>query len=567
MTNSMDAIKVRYSGSKELISIRDFFKKGPEELTSAEQNIQHALREVYKLNDKNPRLYTDLPTHDPKKPLVMNCLTAHYLSKCSAYYTTGTNEVCFISKIGDLIATIAHELKHAEQHADPEIQQICNGSDNRKKQEDMLMREAEAFFVGAYAYAQTGQNREETPVGFQYYLDVQKKCVRPDGTHDIAKMKQEFMTLMVISLAEHQPPYPIQREMRYPVTDKDVGLQHIPKHYKLDDSFLTVLKRIPREAKTDVGKIRQCIANNRQDLVVPIIKKIVANGRTKSSILSEFMDVSLIGYDRQMVVHELLQLKGNDLGRPLFDKDVITDVLCNSIEKGKQDFVDDLKLFQSEIDPDAFATASNKYFSFTSEDFDGGRKLLRALGPCSLEQKKEMVPFLVGFKGNNNAPLIESRALVEYLSDLCARKQDPKDVETLFNSLKDKQGRLPVAHEDFVFGWNDPSKEGDNIILHKIVSMLNSSACIPSIYEKNKEYYLKILPVLISLKDKDGKAIISQDDIANFPQDNPLASAIKAYKKPQGKQKLQEFIASQQKTKLGNSSTRHVPGGRNVPRS
>ena len=64
------------------------------------------------------------------------------------------------------------------------------------------------------------------------------------------------------------------------------------------------------------------------------------------------------------------------------------------------------------------------------------------------------------------------------------------------------------------------------------------------------------LPILMSLKDKDGKPIISKENIDKFPQNNPLTPVVKAYAKSQDKPTLREFISTQQGTKSANLPSR-----------
>ena len=57
MANSMDTIKVRYSGSDELISIQEFMEINLENLNDRERKIQEAVKLLYQINGKNPPLY------------------------------------------------------------------------------------------------------------------------------------------------------------------------------------------------------------------------------------------------------------------------------------------------------------------------------------------------------------------------------------------------------------------------------------------------------------------------------------------------------------------------------
>ena len=156
MANSMDTILVKYSGSKEAILIQEFLAKNPKELTEDEQKIQEATQIIYDLNSKEPPLYKGFPTLDPEKPLIINCAGTEHSSGAASFFPE-KNEIGFVDKKADIVVTLSHELRHAEQYAQLEHRQIMQGNDNLAKQWIFFMDEWDAFLTSAIVCAQTGR--------------------------------------------------------------------------------------------------------------------------------------------------------------------------------------------------------------------------------------------------------------------------------------------------------------------------------------------------------------------------------------------------------------------------
>ena len=537
MANSMDTILVKY-GAKGIdveydhsdhpevktVTLPEFLKIPPEQLSGDERKIQDAASKIYELNEKEPPLYKNLVNQNPQRPpLTINC-TGKYNVPGAAVFVGEKNEIGFISKDDNLVGSLAHELQHAEQHAQLEIQKILDGNDNQAKREVFLMDEAEAFFTGARACVEIFHKAESGIMAAQEtYLELCQKYTLPDGKPDISTIKQKMMTHFMRRLSDkNMMVYPFQLEMIYPLRPTDIGLQHVPEHYGLTDDFRQTFKQLPHEPQFDAGKIRQHFANHQEDQILPTIKEALSKNPdlavyTKNRILSSFFDDFYVDKDKdKKMLDTLIHLKDEN-GKEIFDKKTVVDVLTDSVHKGKGGFTADIKIIQGE----------NKNLPFTSEDFIGEYQpntLLRKLSPYSEEgraQIAEMFPVLLQLKGSNGKPIVKTEDAIKSLIEWCNAIENPKDIQALFDAIKDEKGNLPFPRKIF------DTNEGESVLLEEL-----RFTFLP------KGNPIEKLPILMALKDKDGKPIISQENIDKFPKYSDLASAVKAYKQVNIKQHL-----------------------------
>ena len=574
MVNSMDTIQVRYSGSDKPISIQKFMAIDPEELNDRERKIQEAVILVYQRNGKKPPLYKSFSNPDvEKRSLVINC-TGHAHSIGTAFFSPKKNEVCFINKFGNLTGTLAHELTHAEQHLQKEIRKIKEGRDNKAKKENWLIDEAEAFYKEARVCSELGISEDVDYL--ELYQQIEQEYTNQKGHKDAQKIKQKVME-RTFNGVSHVRTYRIQAEIQFPVLDSDKGIENIPEYYGLTHDFLEILNAIPREAQTDAGKIHQCFANHRETQIPAL--NIPRKNRPQA--LKDLFDYCS---DKQELDY-LMHLKDKD-GELYFDKRAILTLISNAIKEGKEYFNNVVEYFQDEqkrlpfVENDFIVTSffektENSLLYKLTLDTDAGRNDII-----------QMLPEILKLKGSDGQPLVGKNHLAQKLTSSITQMKDPKNLQRLFDIIKDDKGNLPFSREVFnVSNSKDATENGSNQLLNNLYSLYQRDRKMMKFMEKfhidttgsqfgevadslaSEEYYLGAIPILMSLKDKEGQPIISQDDIANFPQDNPLAPAIKAYAKPIRKTKLREFMATQQKPKLSNPPSRRVSNGRNAPRS
>ena len=249
MANSMDTILVK-CGNNRTISILEFLYPDehpvnpPLNLTEVEKKIQEATRLVYELNGKEPPLYKRFNNHDPQKPLTINC-HSKISSGLEAYYDDSENEIGFVNRNGNIVVSLAHELKHAEQHADLELQQIFDGEDNKAKGYVLLIDEAEAFWAGSKAGIETGQDESKDDYYDKLYRQLLHQYTDEKGNPNFPKIKEKMMTSFIEVVSRRLVYYFNQVEWQFPKNFSDKGLESVPAHYGLPKDFLKVMEGIP----------------------------------------------------------------------------------------------------------------------------------------------------------------------------------------------------------------------------------------------------------------------------------------------------------------------------------
>ena len=147
MPNSMDIILVRFNRSEtkfhspstacfemprlpkefccngDTITLPEFLKIQPKDLTAEERKIQTALTRLYELNDREPPLFQSFPNwRNEKFPLTIDTTYIPEDQSCLASYNPEYNRITF-EETNDpiiLLESLAHELKHAE-HCSREV--------------------------------------------------------------------------------------------------------------------------------------------------------------------------------------------------------------------------------------------------------------------------------------------------------------------------------------------------------------------------------------------------------------------------------------------------------------
>ena len=182
MANSMDKIVVKYGVSvvdgedfkereKKLrraktVSITDFFKVSPDELTETERKVQNALKLIYELNEKDPPLFQKFPDfRSDERPLTINLTSAEKdQENVWAAFIPVDNSIIF-QRAQDpvsLISTLAHELKHAEQCDEEVYKKVFGWQDSYELQQLNFLQEAQAYaFGGRVSYEIYGKAEDE----------------------------------------------------------------------------------------------------------------------------------------------------------------------------------------------------------------------------------------------------------------------------------------------------------------------------------------------------------------------------------------------------------------------
>ncbi len=544
MANSMNTILVRYSGSENPISIQDFLAKGPKELTETEQKIQEATRLVYELNGKEPPLYHKFPTfRSEKQPLTMDTTTAGNTDhSCAAAFEVNDNKVIFqiVDNPNLLVNTIAHELKHAEQ-CDEEVYRkslIFKGFsvDNAYAQHQLeFLNEAQAFTTGARAYYEIYGNSSIYYNSPTLYGEISKKYTDASGKKDYPKIEKEMIKVL-LDILYTRKAYKDKYDTDYPIGDNDKGIDKIPDAYHLSQDLLEDLKKVPKSAFSFNGRIWQAAKNNHWDDIILLCQNAIQNDEkiNKSSLFSPLHKMLKEASPQQ--IQKLLDLKENDDKyvvsdqlihytfekikdpallayfisvtrdeKTVIDKETLIHALCNSVNDQTQ-FQNLVKIIENE----------QGNLPFVSSDLTerNNNILLNEFRFSSSSLIPQMLPLITKLKGQDGNSLITPETLIKNFGQWCTKLRDPNDIQAMFDSIKDEKGNLPFSRKMF------DTNEGQNFLLEEMKF---------SFFSKGNS--VEKLPILMALKDKDGKPIISQENIDKFPEHNPLTSAVKAYKR------------------------------------
>ncbi len=528
MANSMDTILVKYGTEGidveydrsehpevKTVTLPEFLALPPEQLSENERKIQKATREVYDINGKEPPIYKGFPTLDPKKPLIINC-TGKIYRYALAEYNFMENEIYFIQKEGNLTSSLAHELKHAEQHAQLEIQQIFNGDDNYKKRQLTLLNEAEASLAEILVHPEF-KDKYSNPL-----------------------MKMKFLK-QYIRLMYRDPnlkkAYILDSEVRYPFLTTDTGLTKIPEHYGLPDDFLKFLNSIHKNAISSTGKFMQYWINRQSDQFANISRE------KRALILSNiFADRFTDKNDPSTVrwLRSLLEFTDTD-GQPYFDKKAKIKAISNAIRSRDAKFEKVIEIFQDK----------NGNLPITAEDltknldYDGyyyGNELLDI--PYSTDSHIkffwERFPTLLKLKGADGKPLVTPKEVIKKLSVWC-KKLKPECIPLLFSIIADKDMQLPFSRHDFDIEHSEGGYNGENILLCSLADRIATE-------ETTAEKVLAQIHVITALKDKEGKPIISPENVKISPRDDDFSIIIKEC--AQSSMKQQSNIKQQLKKRM-----------------
>ena len=550
--------KVRVCSILEFIYPERYPNNKPLNLSESEKKVQEALRKIYELNDKDPPLYRKFPTFRlDNDPLMIDITTLGNTGKGAAAYNQKNNKITFkkADKLDFLFLTLVHELKHAEQ-CNKQLylwtQKVYSAAmemafGNNHPMENayvwhqlQFLSEAQAFFTNARAYYEVFGCPKDADNSVKIYAKIARKHTDSLGHRDDAKIEKEAIEAFLDIL--YDSPYKDTYDMIAPIGEKDKGLDHIPEVFHLPESLMKKLREAPRVARSLNGKLFQA---RRNDHIDEYIKLLLEGIKKKEDIQLDLEFV--LGHATPKQLQKVLSLKKGD-GKYLLETEKIRDKFIN-INRQLDLSLESLKyLLSARRDEEKIITPQNiglmlavkagylpdsfndtvsvlmdakGHLPLTEKDVitEGleGRilnNLLYHLSPISekrLAIAVQMLPEILKLKGKDGNPLVADKQLIERLGGWFSCV--PQNMEVLFNSIKDEKGNLPFSRQSF------ETEEGKNILLESLVTQTNPES-------------IKQLPLLMSLKDKDGQPIISQENIEQFPKNNKLYSVVKAYERP-----------------------------------
>ena len=240
----------------------------PLNLTETEGKIQHAIRQLYELNEKDPPLYQEFPTfRSDKNPLTIDLTTAGMTGEdAEASFKMETNKVEFeeTDKPDVLVATLAHELKHAEQCGEeayrlhiPMNISLLTGKpmENAYAWHQLhFLMEAQACVTGVRAYHELFGTTPNMPLA-NIYEKISSLYTDASGRKDEKKIEKMAIPIFLNML--YKSSYKDNYDMFAPLGENDAGLDHIPESFHLPQSLLTNLNEAPRTSK--FGKDRKSL--------------------------------------------------------------------------------------------------------------------------------------------------------------------------------------------------------------------------------------------------------------------------------------------------------------------
>ena len=539
------------------VTIPEFLAVDPKELSEVEQKIQRAIRLVYDLNGKDPPLYRKFPTYRSKEhPLTIDITTAgNNGGNYSAAFGEHDNRVIF-EEVDDtdlLILTLAHELKHAEQ-SDEEAHKWYERAISGISMENAyawhqleFMHEAQAYMTGARAYYEI-MGATENPKFWEVktYANIVKKYGKSLSPTQLeeeairAELNDDLLTGK--RFAYYKDAY----DSRAPIGEQDKGLDHIPEVFHLSPELLSELQKVPRVARTTNGKLLQAQKNGHVDEYMRLLQEGIEKGEDMSH--AWFTYVCENGTLKQ--IQEVWNAKKGD--QYLFSVDSINFAL-GAVARQNREVSREITQFLLGVKRDGKSVIDTKTVirelkdNRTLEDLscyiqniqDNEGLLPITAGDCAtdydsnslfrvgrlevtddnFENALEMLPTVLKLKGIDGKVLVTEKQFVTALCDWVHSLKQPDHVKALFQKIADENGSLPFSRE--MFDIRDSEYEhmnGQNRLLYGLSSYN---------MEDTKSSLAK-LPILMALKDKDGKPIISKENVEHFLEYDKLAPDVQA---------------------------------------
>lgn len=613
MANSMDGILVRYGVSLtqeeqniiswdhfkadkrkraaelkskiKTVTIPEFLAIDPKNLSEIEQNIQRAIRLVYDLNGKDPPLYRKFPTFRSKtEPLTIDITTAgNNGENYAAAFGVHDNRVTFeaIDDPNVLILSLAHELKHAEQTDEESYKWYQRAIDGMHMNNAYawhqleFMNEAQAYITGARAYYEiTGATENSRFWEVKTYANIVKKYGKSLSLNQLeeeaikAELNENLLKGKLFAV------YKDYYDATAPIGEQDKGLDCIPEALHLSPELLSEFQKVPRIARTINGKLLQAQKNKHVDEYIHLLQEGLDKGEDMPDASFKYVcmngtldqiqkalnfkkgDGYLFAANSINYALDAVAIQDRDISREISQyllgikrdgKSVIeTDTIISGL-KGHRT-VEGLNRFIQNIQD------GQGYLPITAKDCtmeSGSNSLFRRtlLLDDHVENSLEMLSIVLKLKGSDGKFLVTEKQLVEKLCDWANSLKQPEHVKALFQKISDENGNLPFSRGMFDI-CNSEYKilDGQNSLLYQLSAYT----------EETKKSSLAKLPILMSLKDKDGQPIISQENIERFSKYGELAAEVKAYLQPKNGRvsKLQDFFKqNENQQKISADST------------
>ena len=319
MSNTLDTVLVKYRGKneedeeKEPVTVPEFLKIPAKQLTDMEHRVQKALAFIYEQNGKEPPLFLEF-ADSPEAPLTIDCLNLpkKQSKKTIAWYSPGQNLIGFEQtwKKVDLINTISHELKHAEQFSkecfELEVQYIQEKNE-AKSQKLKLVKETQAQIFGTYVSMLKCKGRKIPKRILKDLLSSFYNGVDKDGVHfpgvkdlleeqpDVTKwnyqeIEKRLLPASYISLLKSGYKKDYDCDMPIKMSDLQDQNIHIPSSFRITGPTDFISDFSYEKVKTPFGRLMQLIANPSDTLTDEDIKLIESEDKKYGEYLLNSTD-------------------------------------------------------------------------------------------------------------------------------------------------------------------------------------------------------------------------------------------------------------------------------------
>ena len=313
----------------------EFLKLDASDLSAKEQQLQRVLLFLYKQNESSIPLYKKFPKREC--PLVIDC-TIIPNANLAGLYSGAFNTVIVgdnVSKDEQLVATLAHELKHAEHFLGDKF---LNYNSYQIHQISFL-KEAQATACGDWVLRQYKKEFqiEEAPE-IKLLLSLFGPKVK-QGT--MASSDMPFHLNKFLDNERYACVYKDEYDVKHPILYTEKGLTRIPSVFGIEKKDeVRVLKilnsRIPRRARTPDNQVRQALENNDIKTIKTLMAKTDKSGKhlVSDHILMNLMLCdcykNLALYDAVLKSNRLTKEDKNDLLGSIFH--FSDGLVCDEIE-------------------------------------------------------------------------------------------------------------------------------------------------------------------------------------------------------------------------------------------
>ena len=286
--NTMDKIFVKFKligrQRSHTVSIANFFKLDPKLLNKGTQKVQEVLRQLYKLNDRNPPLYREFADMGKDMPLVIDCNPC----KCQDSPAAFEEKANRIELRGDALSTynkallqciLAHELKHAEQYSKEHIRlqsKIVEKHDGLACYQMRMLEEAQAYamcdYVSYLASLDPVFPKQKSWYYFESLLPILKKHTHGKDVDSFRDIEYSMVKLILPELY-HNDWFALLKHEKDPqgkvwvISKEDKGLSTISRsfNFKHPQAFFALIQKLPREEFPQKEKKKK-VANSVQSL-------------------------------------------------------------------------------------------------------------------------------------------------------------------------------------------------------------------------------------------------------------------------------------------------------------